>query len=331
MRRLVVLVLLTGCNLYFDHGDDACALLDVAPAQELRDPSSGECVGIGFPCDGRCGPCPAVAEAQPDWGSCFSECEALDEVTCAITSGCRVAYHEFTNSDRQVEFLGCWAVAQSGPIQGGGCDGLDAHACSRHDDCSAVYGDTIDGPTPHIFLSCQTEVGGAGCSSTQDCGAGEHCSVDDGECLTPPGCTPPMACPAVCYGRCLPNPNSCANVDCGPGAHCEQQCYPCDTPAPDGSCPPSCQPMCVPDQCPILCPPDSQCTFVCDPMGGGGNCGTCHAECQPVGAACATLASEAECVGRADCRAVYQGDNCTCYENGVCECQILTYERCETR
>src|SRR6266545_510736 len=119
MRRLLPLVLLAGCNLYFDHGDDVCALFDVAPAQELRDPATGECVPFGFGgCDDRCGPCPAVAEAQPDCGSCFSECEALDEVTCALTSGCRVAYQDFPTADQAPQFLGCWAVAPSGPVQG---------------------------------------------------------------------------------------------------------------------------------------------------------------------------------------------------------------------
>jgi hypothetical protein len=335
MRRLLpVLLLAAGCNLYFDTGDDVCALVDVAPAQELRDPSSGECVPFGFGGGCDCGPCPAGAEqAFPDWGTCFSECEALDEVTCALTSGCRAAYHEFTNTDRHIEFMGCWAVAPSGPVQGGACAGLDAYECSRHDDCSAWYGDTIDGPTRQLFQRCEAELGGKGCYSTQDCGGGEHCSVDDGECLPPPGCDPAQGCPAVCYGRCLPDNDSCAAVDCGPGTHCEEQCYPCDSQTPGGSCDPYCQPMCVPDQCNIACPPGSQCVQVCDPMGGGGgtNCGTCHNECLPVGGACETLANESDCANRADCRAVYQGDDCTCYENGVCECKILTYERCETR
>lgn len=46
--------------------------------------------------------------------------------------------------------------------------------------------------------------GEAGCMSSADCGPGEYCSVEDGECLPPPGCGPDMECPAVCYGRCVP-------------------------------------------------------------------------------------------------------------------------------
>jgi hypothetical protein len=290
MRRLLpVLLVLAGCNLYFDHnGDDVCAVLDLAPEQELRNPDTGQCQPFGFGgCDGSCGPCAEAAgadQALPDWGTCNSSCEALDESTCAATAGCRVAYLENPLTDQAPHFMGCWAVAPSGPVQGGGCDALDAQACSRHDDCSALYGSTPDGSIPQTFERCQPEAGG----------------------------------------------NVCDRVDCGPGAHCEQQCYPCDSPAPDGTCDPQCQAMCVPDQCSIACPPGSTCVEVCDPMTGG-NCGTCHAECQPVGGACEALASEGDCVARADCRAVYQGDDCTCYEDGTCECKILTYERCETR
>jgi hypothetical protein len=47
------------------------------------------------------------------------------------------------------------------------------------------------------------------------------------------------------------------------------------------------------------------------------------------GDVCEALGTEAECVARPDCVAVYAGDNCTCYPWG-CECEVLTYERCET-
>nr|MBA3818940.1 hypothetical protein [Deltaproteobacteria bacterium] len=154
MRRFAIatLFLLAGCDLYFDGGDDPpCAYggeKELAPAYEQRNPQTGQCEQFGGGgCDERCGPCPAYdtsgasgdQAAQPDWGSCYSQCEALDESSCVVTAGCRAAYTDFPNEDRSPEFRGCWATALSGPVQGGGCVGLDAHACSRHDDCSAYY------------------------------------------------------------------------------------------------------------------------------------------------------------------------------------------------
>jgi len=45
--------------------------------------------------------------------------------------------------------------------------------------------------------------------------------------------------------------------------------------------------------------------------------------------ACETLAAESACIGRPDCAPIYSGSNCTCDMTG-CQCQTLTYERCET-
>jgi len=33
----------------------------------------------------------------------------------------------------------CVGTAPSGPVNGTACAGLDAHECSRHDDCIAVH------------------------------------------------------------------------------------------------------------------------------------------------------------------------------------------------
>lgn len=44
----------------------------------------------------------------------------------------------------------------------------------------------------------------APCASADDCGEGERCTVDDGVCNTPPGCTAEAPCPKVCYGNCTP-------------------------------------------------------------------------------------------------------------------------------
>jgi hypothetical protein len=335
LSPLVVLVLLGGCNLYFGHnGDDDCFIADdVAPAQELRNPETGQCEGFGgggWGCDNPCEPCPlddvGAAEAQPDWGSCFSDCEWLDEGTCIVTPRCHASYVDFVGEDGTGKrfFQGCWAIAPSGPDPGG-CANLDAYGCSRHDNCSMVY---TDGSK---FEQCIPE-GGGSCTSSADCGPGSHCTTDDGDCQPPPGCDPTtgMDCPAVCTGVCVPDGGDvCANIDCGPGAHCEPQCYPCDQPFPDGSCDKKCEPVCVPDQgCDnTVCPDGTTCVQVCG-MGPGG-CAECHTECQP-STSCEALADEGSCLSRSDCRAVYKGDDCTCDAAGNCSCNILTYARCET-
>jgi hypothetical protein len=108
------------------------------------------------------------------------------------------------------------------------------------------------------------------------------------------------------------------------GFHCEQVC------SSDGTC----SPVCVPDDAacgPTTCPPGSECVQKCDgqdPNNPG--CGVCTIECVPNGT-CETLQTEGECVSRSDCEAVYAGESCTCDANGNCTCEILTYERCETR
>lgn len=335
---LVIAALLGGCNLYFGGGDDQCELVgdgDIAPSQQVRDPFTGECqsFGGGFPCDSRCGGCPdiaALSQAIPDWGTCFSECEALDETSCIGASSCRAAYTNSAFDDGPPTFHGCWAVAPSGPVQGGGCDGLDAYECSRHDDCSAYYNQQLgpdDGVEGMLFAVCKAENGTQGCFGDEECGTGAHCSTSDGECLPPPGCDPDngQACPAVCYGKCVLDQDSCTNVDCGPGSHCEEQCQG----APGGTC----NPVCVPDQdscSATTCPQGYDCVQKCDgqdPNNPG--CGVCTTECVPAGT-CEGIQTEAECAARGGCTTVYQGESCTCYPNGGCDCEILTYERCES-
>ncbi len=333
----VVLMLLAGCNLYFT-GDDECDY-DYgapAPALELRNPQSGQCeaFGGGGGCDSPCGPCALDLIALPDWGACQSECEALDESSCLGATGCRAAYSNSARNDGPAAFRGCWAVAPSGPVQGS-CENLDAQECSRHDDCSAFYNDNL-GPNDAVessdFARCAPE-SFQSCFGDEECGAGAHCSTSDGECLPSPGCTGDMACPQVCAGRCVMDNDSCSAVDCGPGSHCEEQCYPCDSTDPTKTCDPICQPLCVPDQAcdSTTCPPGSECVQKCDGMDPNNpGCGVCTISCEPTGSACEAIPSESACAARHDCTPVYEGTDCTCYPNGPCECQILTYERCES-
>ncbi|HEU0033977.1 MAG TPA: hypothetical protein VFQ53_25295 [Kofleriaceae bacterium] len=329
---IAAITMLAGCDLYFGGDDDPpCAYgAELAPAQEFRNPYTGQCEPFGYGgCDDRCGPCPAYDIALPDWGACFSECEGLDENSCINTPLCHAAYNANSRVDQAPQFLGCWAIAPSGPAPGS-CEGLDGYECSRHDNCAAYY-DSVNDGSLLSFTTCLPEPG-QGCYNDEECGPGAHCSVSDGDCQPPPGCEPGTACPAVCYGRCVMDQNACSNVDCGPGSHCEEQCYPCDS--TDGSaCDPICQPVCMPDQTcgPTTCPPGSDCVQKCDGVDPNNpGCGVCTIECVPSGT-CEAIQTELECKGRADCIRVFQGENCTCFPNGTCTCETQTYDHCQTR
>ncbi len=169
LASLCALMLTSSCALYFGDDDDDCPYggYDTggsgaeAPAVGLHNPETGQCeYGFGggrppYPCDDRCGPCdqPAVAEADyaapPSWGYCESECTGLDEASCLESPGCRGIYAEPYCGDGVscdgYGFVECWSVDQSGPIQGE-CIGLDAYACSMHDDCIAKHESVCSGP-----------------------------------------------------------------------------------------------------------------------------------------------------------------------------------------
>ncbi len=293
---------LTGCNLYFGGDDEPppCYDYPAGAPLELRDPQTGTCQYIGGGGGGGCygDPVPAYDVAMPDWGQCWSQCEGLDENSCLGASGCYAAYSGFLcppNADclwSGISFQGCWQTAPSGPVQGGGCTGLDAYACSRHDDCSAVYSPgPADGTEGQQFAQCIDEnPTQLGCYSDTDCGPGYTCTAST-ECLPPPGCDPAtgQACPPVCYGKCEPIQPSCGGIDCGYGYHCEEQCYPCDPTDPNGTCMSQCDAVCVPDQvygCEVVdCAPgyhcEELCTGACEPNGGACPPTTCQATCLP--------------------------------------------------
>lgn len=86
------------------------------------------------------------------------------------------------------------------------------------------------------------------CYSSDDCGSGTHCSVEDGDCRAPGGsciAAPGEECAvdAVCVGVCVPD--RCTTDDqCDAGSHCEIQdgcrssCPDCDDCIQDGICVP---------------------------------------------------------------------------------------------
>ncbi|MGE0396224.1 MAG: hypothetical protein AB7T06_05830 [Kofleriaceae bacterium] len=316
MRHAFVLVvaLLGGCQLYFGGDDEPPPTCGWGtggaepgyPSQLLRNPQTGECEefgGYGGGYGGNCyydedyGSCVCDDYAEPTsppnpgWPACDSSCTLLDEETCLAEPGCQVAYWE-QNTPGTSLFRGCYATTDFG-APSTSCFNLDAVGCAQHDNCSIFY--TAD--------------------------------YADNE----PGTTEPSW---AQFTQCRPEPTTagCAAVDCGPGYHCEDSCYP-----GMGGTPGGCTPMCVPDNgngcANIDCGPGYECVETCDTMDpttmGGCFPGQCYGSCVPT-TACETLTTEGACNARGDCTSVYNGDDCTCYPGGYCECEVLTWDHCES-
>ena len=200
LARLIALLGLVAASGCFG-GDDECIYYDKAGADfapnELRDPTTGTCQPFGGGgCNSSCEPCATEGDLapNPDWAQCYSQCEALDETNCKLKSGCRAAY-------AGASFYQCWAVAPSGPVQGGNCTGLDAYGCSRHDDCVAIH------------------------AAGSPIGAFQSCATED-EILDPGSCVGPITCDALppsCPTGTLPGRrNGCWTGYCIPQNQCDQ-------------------------------------------------------------------------------------------------------------
>lgn len=245
LLALSLLLTTSACGFYFgDDDDDPCLYpaettgADYQPL-ELRNPFTGECqsFGGGGWCDYECGPCPAYDEpavADPSWGYCESQCTGLDEAACLDTPACRGAYVDVCPpyADCDVEsalaFADCWAVDQTGPIQGE-CSGLDAWDCSRHDDCRAVhwnagedactdpscigdFGFCMAEPAPIDPGTCWGEVW---CDIVEPvCPAGSVPGVKDGcytgQCIALSDCEPRATCSTLGENQCIDR------ADCDP-------------------------------------------------------------------------------------------------------------------
>lgn len=326
----VALALLGGCQLYFG-GDDGppptCgggwgtggAEDDGYPSNLLRNPQTGDCEEFGGYGGGYGGSCyydewsdscvcddyaEPTSPPAPNWPACESSCTILDEETCLGEPGCQVAYWEDANSTPgSALFRGCYATTGAATDAGvhPSCFNLDAYGCAQHDNCSIFY--TADYP------------GGAEDSLTEPSFAQ--------------------------FTQCRPEPTTagCAAVDCGPGYHCEDSCYP--TPSAPGTQPGTqpttqCTPMCVPDEghgcAAVDCGPGYECVETCDtmdPSTAGCFPGQCYGTCVPT-TACESLTTQTACDARNDCTSVFNGDDCTCYPGGYCECEILTWDHCES-
>lgn len=220
-----------GCSFYF--GDDDCEYGGGEGADQLvvslRNPYTGQCEDGGGGGGGGCGDYEAEPPAEPaDWAACYGACEGLDELGCQATPGCRAAYAssclewEYC-TEVAYTFYGCWGTAPSGAIQGGGCEGLDAYQCSRHDDCIAQHyagssgcGGTGNGDCAPIadpalignFQACAPEPSQqTGCYDDWECPSGQTCNSEE---------------------VCLPGPYACNDSNGGQGESDAEGLVPCD-------------------------------------------------------------------------------------------------------
>jgi hypothetical protein len=221
-----------GCNLNLgdDGGDDACNYDDVpqsgsedsleAPAPELLNPETLQCEPQTY---GGCDPCYDECDATADqadpippktWAYCGTGCEGLAELDCLAATECRATYdHGCYTGDgpctAEVPYLGCYGVDMTGPIEGGGCTGLGAQDCSRHNDCLALHSTQCAGEECwQQFVECRDEVR-ATCYGPVSCDS------------LPPPCTDDSV-PGVwngCWtGTCIPVSECepvCDETDCG--------------------------------------------------------------------------------------------------------------------
>jgi hypothetical protein len=219
MRSLVFVVIAVatgGCSLWFNDGDDDPPCLDTrggadelgAPLPELLNPETLECQSFGGGCDPACGPCAGDAEPVPTWAYCGT-CNGLDETTCLDATGCRAVYDYncFTGEGACPSlqpYTGCYGTDQTGPIQGS-CVGLDAYACSQHDDCIALHTPQCSGDGTQCwqqFVECRDE---------STCWGVVTCDAAAPSC--PPNSTPEIR-------------NGCYTGDCIPLDECEPMTAP---------------------------------------------------------------------------------------------------------
>jgi hypothetical protein len=212
---------------------DRCELVDCMPMQ--RDCPAGEHPEYGFPyCCGACvpdgecwtfaDPCwmvPCAAgtrcEAQPD---CTTAC-VEDIASCFSSADCA------PGNQCTTELGDCLPPPGCDPARGMMCPAVCTGVCkpvvcSFDADCapgSHCEGSSVCPPdvtciwqgAPGICVADTRPT----CTSSQQCGANERCTTEDGSCRPAPACdSTAVACTDVCYGECVPK--ECVVTECGP-------------------------------------------------------------------------------------------------------------------
>jgi hypothetical protein len=150
MRGFLLLILITaGC--FASNGGTDC--LGESP-DRFFDPSAGQCIDVGSAEACQCNVGPGRTECivgdahDLDLAACDT-CQVSTEQACIERSGCIAAYLDGS-------FDQCRTAAPSGPLHVGACVGLDAHQCSRHDNCALRYLRAADGSP--MFERCADDV-----------------------------------------------------------------------------------------------------------------------------------------------------------------------------
>lgn len=331
---LFCVVFASGCTLYFGGGegdDEVCintrpAYGDAPIDTQVRDPYSGECYGGGGGGGGGCyydDDCDVVCE---DYGTPPPTTD--EDVPPDDDDG--------TDIGGNGEEPDATPPIPSGAQCYSDCDALDEQTCQRTTGCQVAYETKYDGTYGTGFLGCwATDV-------TSPDAAGSCPALDAYACSTRDDCTMNYDATEYPYKTDAPyytgrefsycgteGGGSCAATDCGPGYHCVDSCYETTT-DPSSGMDTACVATCVPDgqSCETVeCGPGYECIDYCDTGANGGL--WCNPTCTPV-TSCEALVTQQACDARGDCTSVFNGTNCTCYDNGYCECETLTWDRCET-
>lgn len=150
MRVFVLLLIITTSACYTQE-----CLSD--PMAHVRDPKTGACIvvsnsdGCNF-CVSENEHCVVADVDKLDYsscGACPAAAETASQADCLAADRCRAVYKDGS-------FFACWTTAPSGPIHTGVCVGLDAHECSRHDNCASWFAAGADGVT--MFDHCAEEL-----------------------------------------------------------------------------------------------------------------------------------------------------------------------------
>lgn len=123
------------------------------PMDFVLDPQTGGCIEVSnrdgcMYCSTEGHRCVIADVHDLDYADCRGTCLAVTEAGCLATDGCRAAYED-------ARFIACWGTAPSGPVHTGVCIGLDAHECSRHDNCTSWFAPAADGGM--VFDHCEAE------------------------------------------------------------------------------------------------------------------------------------------------------------------------------
>lgn len=198
-----------------------------------------ECPG-GFKVDkGGCAICECIGDPGP--ATCLSDADCADGQICQLDAACFGPTEPGLDEEAKVSCTG--SCVDPEPIR-----------CGADFECAPGLV-CIDG-------LCQLQP--QGCTSDRECAPGEICDMVN-YCDPAPGCFDgDMACPAMCYGRCVPSTitEECwSDADCAQGFFCvfdggsatDQAGAPCDSSI--GDCLVALPGKCMRFECPDYAPP----------------------------------------------------------------------------